>query len=372
MKNKKNINIILWGTFDINLPRINILIKGIKNNQFNLNIIHSDIWSNFQDKSQIKGFFCKFKIIISLFFSYLKLLWKYIFSEKSDLVLISYPGLLDLFILYPIAKLRGEKIIWDVFIPLYECVVEDRKLIPQKSIRAKLLYILEYLATRLADGIFLDTKTHAQYFENQYKLPKDTVQSVFVGAEECFFSETLKTPEQKEIFEVLFYGKFIPLQGIEAIMRAAKIIQPLDDKIRFKIIGEGQESCKIDELIKLQNLNNIERISWLNYPDLINIIEQADLCLGIFGKTQKTQNVIPNKLYQVLAMNKPVITLDTPAVKELFEYDDFNNIILIDEADENLLAKAILTFKNEPQRLQQNLRIDYSFVGTQFRKLLND
>jgi len=73
-------------------------------------------------------------------------------------------------------------------------------------------------------------------------------------------------------------------------------------------------------------------------------IKKADICLGIFGDTQKTQRVIPNKVYEAIAMKKPVITADTPAVRELFT--DRKNILFCKTADPEDLAEKILELKN--------------------------
>lgn len=369
-KPDKKPKILLWGTFDTKQPRIRILIEGIMASGYDLDLISYNIWAGYSDKSLIKGAFKRIRVLILLVFAYIEMLFKYIFSRKHDFILISYPGLLDIFVVYPFAKLRGERIIWDVFIPMYECVVEDRKLFSPPSIWARGLYCLEYLVLRLVDRAFLDTKAHARYLEEQYKLPDNVIGHVFVGAENCFLNEAERVREDKP-FEVLFFGKFIPLQGIETIIEAAKLIQEKEADVRFKIVGQGQESDKIDDLIRMYGLKNVERIKWLDYPDLITAIRNADVCLGIFGKTNKTQNVIPNKVFQALAMNKPVITLDTPAIRELYDLGSFKNLLLVRDNRPETLSEAILQYKNEPLEHLETLKTDYTLIGKQFMEFLN-
>ena len=78
---------------------------------------------------------------------------------------------------------------------------------------------------------------------------------------------------------------------------------------------------------------------------LIGEIDNSDVCLGIFGDTPKTSLVIPNKVYEALAMARPVITADTPAIRELF---DENDMLLVKPADPESLAEGILRLKRDP------------------------
>jgi len=144
-----------------------------------------------------------------------------------------------------------------------------------------------------------------------------------------------------------FHGNYIPLQGVEYIIKAAKILEKYPD-IKFKLIGNGQtypKAKKLAEDLKVKNIEFIsERVPYESIPAFIN---GADICLGIFGSGDKTQRVIPNKLYEAVAMKKAVITGDTPGIKEIFT--DQKDIMLCRVADEKDLAEKILILKNNPE-----------------------
>ncbi len=71
---------------------------------------------------------------------------------------------------------------------------------------------------------------------------------------------------------------------------------------------------------------------------------KADICLGIFGHTAKAQMVIPHKIYEALAMKKPIITADTPAAKELLTNQI--NVIFIPSGNSQKLTEAIELLRN--------------------------
>ena len=152
----------------------------------------------------------------------------------------------------------------------------------------------------------------------------------------------------------------MPLQGVEYIIRAAKVLESQKDVI-FQFIGKGQDRNKCIELSKNLGLKNIEFIDMMKPEDLRIEIAKSDIVLGLFGDTPKTPIVIPNKVYEALAMKKPVITADTPAIRELF---DDNDMFLVPAANPHKLAQAIIELKNSPE-----LRMKFSENG--YRKFID-
>ena len=181
------------------------------------------------------------------------------------------------------------------------------------------------------------------------------------------------------MFIIEFHGNYIPLQGIQYIIMAAKIIQDKGiDEIYFKIIGKGQTYKKVRELandLELQNIKFIERVA---IEKIVEFIKEADVCLGIFGDTDKTTRVIPNKVYEAAAMAKPIITADTPAIHELFT--DRENILLCKRANSQDLADKILLLKNDIELSKKIANGAYyvyhnsatpNILGTQLKNILN-
>ena len=152
-------------------------------------------------------------------------------------------------------------------------------------------------------------------------------------------------------FLVFFHGYFIPLQGVEYIIGAAKKLNK-DKDIFFRIVGSGQTYKHSIELAQELSLVNVEFMERVEHEKLPELIREADVCLGIFGDTNKTQRVIPNKVYESIAMRKAVITSQTVAIKELFE--NRKNILMCKVANAGDLADKILELKNN-KKLKESI-----------------
>src|SRR4030042_3925762 len=73
---------------------------------------------------------------------------------------------------------------------------------------------------------------------------------------------------------------------------------------------------------------------------LIHRISQADICLGAFGTTPQSLMTVQNKIYEALAMAKPLISGDSPAVRQCLQHGE--NIYLCERASGKSLADAIM------------------------------
>jgi len=354
----KNKTIVFWGTYDKGKPRVRLLISGLKSHGINVVECHSDVWKGIEDKSQFKGFNNKLNKILAIAFAYPKLIFKYFNLPDHQTVVISYMGQLDVLIFWVINRIKKKKVVWDLFISLYDTVVIDREMTKKKSVLAIILFSMEWLGVRAATTVFMDTKTHAEYIEDLYGINRGKIKHVFVGAELEKFYPPNKLRTNKE-FTVLFYGQFIPLHGIDTIVHAAKILEDKKEDISWVLIGKGQEQPRIDELINNLKVNSIERILWIPYERLIEYIHAADICLGIFSSQGKATRVIPNKVFQILATGKPLITGDTPAIRELIENEQ-DSIHLIKPNNSQELSKTIINIKNNFNKNRNGKKPRYS------------
>jgi glycosyltransferase involved in cell wall biosynthesis len=173
---------------------------------------------------------------------------------------------------------------------------------------------LDSYLVRHADCLIFDTRQHLEYFRtlSAARLPSSCV--VPVGARPI--GAARQNPSRSHRLVVVFAGSYVPLQGAPVIARAAAFLR--DDPVDFTMIGTGQEFPEVARIVRENNLVNVNLVGWVPLEVLDDWYHRAEIVLGIFGPTAKTQRVIPNKVFEALSIGQPVITSDTPAIRELF------------------------------------------------------
>jgi glycosyltransferase involved in cell wall biosynthesis len=146
---------------------------------------------------------------------------------------------------------------------------------------------------------------------------------------------------------VVYAGQYIPLHGLETVVDAAHRLRDRED-IVFDLVGRGQALPAIRERARALHLPNLRfSETWLSPEGLADAhLASADICLGIFGDQPKAQRVVPYKVYTALASGRPVITADTPAIRELLAPGA--EVWTVPPADPEALATAILALAEQP------------------------
>jgi glycosyltransferase involved in cell wall biosynthesis len=258
--------------------------------------------------------------------------------------------------LLPFVKLLTRKpIIFDAFVSTYDTLCFDRKWFKPNSVGGRLAYWLDKYTCLLADKVLLDTRTHADYFAETFDLPREKISVLYLGYDDnTFYLRDVQATEDPQQFIVFYYGSFLPLQGIEYIIRAAKLLE--HETVKFEIAGRGPTYREIRRLARDLATTNVEFIDWIPYHQLPVVIARASTCLGgHFSAIGKAQRVIAGKTYQFLAMAKPTIVGDNPANRELFTHK--KNVYMCQMADEEALAAAIMALKDD-QRLREQIAVE--------------
>ena len=311
--------ICYFGMYDPNYARNRVILRGLKEN--GIEVVECN--------SRSKGY----KKYIELVKKHAKLKGNY------DVMFVGLPGQN---VMWLARFITSKKIVLDVFSSHYGGYIVDRKFHSSFSLPAFRYWFLDWLSIMLADEVLLDTNEHIKYFSRLVRIKPSVFTRMFVGSDDkVFYPRAKKHHEAK--FIVYFHGTYIPLQGIEYIIEAANLLREEKD-IEFRLIGKGQTFEKVKAQSEILKINNLKFIEPVKYQELPEYMAQANIVLGIFGKTKKAGYVIPNKVFEALAMKKAVITRKSKAIDELLT--DGENVKLVNPADPKDLADKILELKH--------------------------
>lgn len=322
--------VIMAGTFDPAFARVRKLRRLLELRGHEVVTCQVDLWGGqlYQIPNQRK-----LVVFVRALAAYPRLVWRFMRLPRGDIVLVTYPGWFDMIVLSVFARLRRTPIVFDPFISLHDTVVSDRRLASPTSVIGRLCRHVDRFSLRNARRVLADTPSHADFFADLAGIPRANVGVVWLGAQDDVFApQPNVVPEERLI---VFHGTFIALQGVDTIIRAAKQLEA--DGIDFRIIGSGQDQHKVDQLIAELQPANVVLTGLLPLAEVPAQIASATVCLGIFGTSDKARRVVPNKLYECIAVGRPVVTADTEGARAAFT----DREIALVAADPDALAREI-------------------------------
>ncbi len=138
---------------------------------------------------------------------------------------------------------------------------------------------------------------------------------LWLGAQEWVFSPAPQVVAEPRL--VVFHGTYVPLQGIDTIVRAAKLLE--DDDVGIRIIGDGQGRDQIEapgdgSRSGQRGARRDGAAEGAAGGDLPCVVVPGHLRHFTEGGT-----FVPNKLFEALAVGRPVITADTEAIRSAFD-----------------------------------------------------
>ena len=114
----------------------------------------------------------------------------------------------------------------------------------------------------------------------------------------------------------------------------------------IRLIGDGQLGPWLADELARDRPAGLTWERWVPYEGLGAEVGAAAICLGVFGESEKAARVVPNKVWQAMAAGRPVVTADTPGVREVLR--DGESALLVPAGDAEALGAALARLAAEP------------------------
>jgi len=130
---------------------------------------------------------------------------------------------------------------------------------------------------------------------------------------------TINTVKKDSDRFILFYGGAINIhRGLQIVIRAIKITAAKNQGIRLWIVGDGSYRKSLEELsISLGIGNNVKFFGHKPFKEMLEIMAESDAAIIPHIRTDNNDASSPNKLYQYMYLNKPIISSDCTSLKRI-------------------------------------------------------
>ena len=238
--------------------------------------------------------------------------------EKIDFIHVhdlfwSYLGL-------HISKMFKSKLILDFHENYPEFFAEWAKVSGLKAHARKLLinsdklkkYEMEMVSK--SDKVILVVDEARKRFENVFSDNKFVIVSNTERPEDWEYSD-LERPKDKLI--ISYIGEIGPYRGIDTVLKGMSY---LDENYLLYIVGVDKKKPYYEIINSLKNENNKNNIileEWIPFNKVQEYINRSHICLVPHNKSEFTETTIPHKLFQYMAMKRPVLVSDVSPLKRI-------------------------------------------------------
>lgn len=177
-------------------------------------------------------------------------------------------------------------------------------------------------------------------------------------------------PEDQVLF---FMGWIYHFSGLREVIQEMARNRSKCERIKLLIVGEGDCYAELRELVSKEKLEDKVIFTGLRpYAEIPQLVAASDICLLPAHCNEIMRDIVPIKLYEYLAMHKPIIVTKLPGVMK--EFGDNSGLIYIGGPEE--VIPTVLSLKPSDICAQQQKAMefiknyDWDILVTDFEKLL--
>jgi glycosyltransferase involved in cell wall biosynthesis len=318
--------------------------------------------------SKSKGIFKRLLNYFSFVFS--SLFIGLIKIKKHDILLVESPPLFLGITAYLLAKAKRAKLVFNVS-DLWPESAEKLGLVENKLF-LKLATYLEEFCYKKASLITGQTQGICTNISNRF--PHKKVYWLKNGVDINYYDLTktestnwrLENGFAIDDFLLIYAGILGHAQGLEIIINAAKLLQN-QTTIKFIFLGSGPEKEKLESLCSENSLPNVFFFDVVPKKQMQNILISTDASIIPLRKLDLFKGAIPSKIFENLALKKPILLGVDGEARELF-INNGNCGLYFEPENHEELAKQIMQLYGNNDLAHTLGENGYSFVSRDFNR----
>ncbi len=219
----------------------------------------------------------------------------------------------------------------------------------RKGFAIRVLEWLERMAYHNADRIVSVTDSFVPHIAERCQGERK-ISVIKNGADFSLFKEGANAEEIKRKFG--FEGRFVVsyigthgmAHGLDTVIEAADLLRD-ERRIGFLMVGDGAERVRLVENAKALKLDNLYIVGQLPKADMPAIWTATDASLILLRQSDTFRKVLPSKMFEAMAMARPIILGIEGESKALLEAAGAGIAITPGSASE--LAKAVVRLADD-------------------------
>jgi glycosyltransferase involved in cell wall biosynthesis len=259
-----------------------------------------------------------------------------------------------------LAKLLGSRVILDLHDPTPEVFISVYGLKPNHWL-VRLLLLAERISIRFADLVLTPNIAFRDLFVNR-SCPPDKIAIVMNSPLEEVFRLTEPASESAiprpiaAEFILMFHGTLVERHGLHTAIEAVAMLREQIPGLRFHIYGEQTAYLREQVIPMIARLKLQDRIRCFGEQPQDVIAKAVMSCdLGVVPNllTVFTDINLPTRIFEYLALAKPVIVPETRGIRDYFDRD---NMLFFEGGDAKGLATQIKWVFDHPDRAEALVR----------------
>jgi glycosyltransferase involved in cell wall biosynthesis len=245
------------------------------------------------------------------------------------------------------AKLLGAKVIFYMFELVPEQVADEWGLPEDRGLVARLRW-LERQAVRFADRVVV-VSPYDRDIVTRRDAPRREP-AVIVNAPETRLFNTRRSVQAVQpngVFRIITHGAILRRYGIETLVRALPVLLERIPRVELTVLGEGEQRPALEALaLELGVADCVRFPGWVPHENVPAEIARADV--GVVPAAVPW--LLPNKLFEYVAMGKPAVAAASPSLSAVFPRDA---VAYFWPGDARDLARRVIELYEDPSRARR-------------------
>lgn len=152
--------------------------------------------------------------------------------------------------------------------------------------------------------------------------------------------------------ELLYVGKLDVHRGVDLLLRAMPVLRRDFPALQLTLVGDGKHKDQLVALSQELGLGySVVFPGWVKWNRITDFIQASTVCVIPHLKSEHTETTLPNKLFDYMALSKPVVASDCRPLQQII--DDRDCGLTFRSGSVESLAAALRSLLLDPAREQK-------------------